>query len=118
MNTSAALPVLRSTQVQSMVGGESSETEWGKNIARVTEFAQEQAGEFASQYNETDWFPVARDALSHYMEVRALSGVSGCTEVGIFWHQRLSLLRKGEFTGIFCFINDWLVNNWLPAVLH
>lgn len=76
LDTSAALLVLRSTQVQSLVDDESSETEWGKNMARVTEFAQEKAGELASQYNETDWFPVARDALSHYMEVRALSGVS------------------------------------------
>lgn len=68
--------VLRSTQVQSMVDGESNETEWSKNIARVTEFAQETADGFASQYNETAWFPVARNAISHYMEVRARLGAS------------------------------------------
>lgn len=94
MDTSAALLVLRSTQVQSMADEESSETEWGKNIARVTEFAQEKAGGFASQYNETAWFPVARDAITHFMEVRALLGslLGGiCPEVWCF-RQHLSSL--------------------------
>lgn len=56
-------------QAQSMVDGEGNDTEWGKNIVRITEFAQETAGSYASQYNETAWFPVVRNTFSHYMEV-------------------------------------------------
>lgn len=87
MDTFAALLLLRSTQVQSLVDGESNQTEWGKNVARVTEFAQEKAAVFALQYNETVWFPVARDAISHYVEVRALPPPE---------------LYRGDFTGMFC----------------
>lgn len=66
MNVSAAL-----VQAQSMVDSEGDGTEWSKNIVRITGFAQETAGSFASQYNETAWFPVARDTFSRYMEVWA-----------------------------------------------
>lgn len=52
-----------------MVDSEGNDTEWSKNIVRITDFAQDSAGSFASQYNETAWFPVARDVLSRYMEV-------------------------------------------------
>lgn len=46
-----------------------SESEWGKSIVRVTEFAQDTASGFAAQYNETAWFPVAQNAISNYFEV-------------------------------------------------
>lgn len=46
-----------------------SESEWGKNMVRVTEFAQETASGLASKYNETAWYPVAQNAISNYFEV-------------------------------------------------
>lgn len=52
-----------------MLDGENDETEWSENIARAAEFVQEKAAGFASQYNETVWYPMARDAISNYMEV-------------------------------------------------
>eukprot|EP00903_Cladosiphon_okamuranus_P017637 g16245.t2 len=64
-----------SAWARSMV--ESSETdnaEWSKNVVRIRNFAQETAGSFASQYNETAWFPVARDTFSRYMEHGTLMG--------------------------------------------
>lgn len=64
MNASAPL-----LQAQSM--SEGNDTEWSKNIVRITELAQDTAGSFSSQYNETAWFPVARNTFSHYMEVWA-----------------------------------------------
>lgn len=54
-----------------MVDSEADDTEWSKNVVRITEFAQETAGSFASQYNETAWFPVARETFSRFMEVWA-----------------------------------------------
>lgn len=57
-----------------MVSSEGNDNEWSKNIVRITDFAQETAGSFASQYNETAWFPVARDTFSRYMEVWASKG--------------------------------------------
>lgn len=52
-----------------MLGDETNETEWSKNIARLTEFAHETVVGFDAQYNETVWFPMARNVMSHYMEV-------------------------------------------------
>lgn len=63
-----------------MVDSEEDDTKWGKNIVRITQLAQETAGSFASQYNETAWFPVARDTFSRYMEVWASKG-GGCSSV-------------------------------------
>ncbi|CAM9249568.1 unnamed protein product [Ectocarpus fasciculatus] len=63
-----------STWIQTMLDVESNgESEWGKNIVRVTEFAQETASGFASQYNETAWYPVAQNAISNYFEHGALT---------------------------------------------
>lgn len=56
-----------SQQVQSKLD---DETEWSNNIARIAGFANETAVGFEAQYNETVWFPMARDAISRYMEVR------------------------------------------------
>lgn len=53
-----------------MLDDGANQSEWSKTIARVTEFAQETTVGFEARYNETVWFPVARNALSHYMEVR------------------------------------------------
>lgn len=65
----ARLPAGWQSQAKSMLDGENNETEWAENIARAAEFIQEKAGDFASQYNETVWYPMARDAISNYMEV-------------------------------------------------
>ncbi|CAM9187912.1 unnamed protein product [Hapterophycus canaliculatus] len=51
-----------------MFDGENGETEWSENIARAADFVQEKADGLASQYNETFWYPMARDAVSNYME--------------------------------------------------
>lgn len=67
-------------QAQSLVdSSEGDDTEWGKNVVRITEFAQQTAGSFASQYNETAWFPVARDTFYRYMEVGICR--RGCSSV-------------------------------------
>eukprot|EP00752_Nemacystus_decipiens_P012877 g11399.t1 len=57
-----------SAWAQSIVDTEGDDTEWGKSVVRITQFTQETAKSFASQYNETAWFPVARDTFSRYME--------------------------------------------------
>ncbi|CAM9155461.1 unnamed protein product [Ectocarpus sp. 13 AM-2016] len=63
-----------SSWIQTMLDDESnSESEWGKNIVRVTEFAQETASGLASKYNETAWYPVAQNAISNYFEHGALT---------------------------------------------
>lgn len=54
-----------------MLDDETNKTEWSKHIARLTHFAQETALGLELRYNDTVWFPVARNALKHYMEVRA-----------------------------------------------
>lgn len=53
-----------------MLGDETYQAEWGNTIDRVTEFAQETGVAFEGRYNETVWFPMARNAVTHYMEVR------------------------------------------------
>ncbi|CAM9257720.1 unnamed protein product [Scytosiphon promiscuus] len=54
--------------VKSMLDGENDGNEWSENVARAAEFIQEKAGGFVSQYNETVWYPMARDAIFNYME--------------------------------------------------
>lgn len=63
-------------QVQSTLADDANKTEWNKHIARLTGFAQETALGFASRYNETVWFPVARNAATYYMEVRVIRGIT------------------------------------------
>ncbi|CAM9090697.1 unnamed protein product [Laminaria digitata] len=65
-----------SSWVQSMLGDETYQAEWGNTIDRVTEFAQETGVAFEGRYNETVWFPMARNAVTHYMEHGALMGTS------------------------------------------
>lgn len=84
-NAPASLPALRFTQVQAKAEGEGSDTEWSKNIARISEFAQDSVSGIAAQYNETSWFPVVHDAVSQYMEVSQFDCFRKCVQFQRLW---------------------------------
>lgn len=59
-------------KAQPILDGVPGETGWSKHMPNLMELARETAIGLESRYNSTFWYPLARDTVAYYIEVRTI----------------------------------------------